>query len=267
MKASLAKFVSIYRAHLQEEFEYRLGTVIWIINGMVFPLFVMVLWVGVAQSVKGFPMTVKQVVTYFLLSLPVGRLTQAWSWEDLEQRIRNGEFSRFLMLPFSYVYWDFAHNCAQKTMRILVIVPVFFLVYLILKDSVDLGLTLSELLFFILAILLGLFLRFSYEIFMGTTTFWLIEATAIGAIFGTLSSLFSGSGAPLAAFPPSIVFIARLLPFRYFLSFPLEVYLGQLNDRELLSGFLLGILWLLFFALLFKPLFKRGVRVYEGVGI
>jgi|GEM_PF-6363176 ABC-2 type transport system permease protein len=260
------KFLAVYKAWWQEELEYRVASFTWIINGLIGTLFIMVLWLATAKSSQGFPMNVPQIVTYFLLSVPVSRLTQVWSWNNMEEKVRSGEFTNFLLKPFSYLTFDLAENFARQSMRLLTLVPIIPVVYLFFRNDVQLTGSFQVWFLFILSIVLGLMVRFWYENVLGITTFWLIDVYGVSGIFGTLSGIFSGSAIPLAVMPPVLLSIAKLLPFRFFTSFPLEVVLGQVRGWDVFYGFLTGILWALVFGLIFKPLFGLGIKKYEAVG-
>lgn len=267
MRKGLKKFVVIYKAWWQEELEYRLASFTWIINGLVGTFFIMVLWLVTAKSSSGFPMTTSQIITYFILSVPVSRLTQVWSWDSMEKKVRDGEFTNFLLKPFSYLAFDLAENFARQSMRLLTLIPVILLVYLFIRGDLQLPNSLPIWFFFFGSIILGLTVRFWYENVLGITTFWLINVYGISGLFGALSGLFSGSTIPLAVLPPSLLSLAKILPFRFFTSFPLEIMLGQVNGWNLFYGFVTGIAWILIFRLIFKPFFRLGVKKYEAVGV
>ncbi len=261
------KFLAVYKAWWQEELEYRVASFTWIINGLIGTLFIMVLWLVTAKNSQGFPMTASQIVTYFLLSVPVSRLTQVWSWDNMEEKVRSGEFTNFLLKPFSYLTFDLAENFARQSMRLITLVPVVPVVYLFFKSDVQLTSSLYIWLLFMLSIVLGLVMRFWYENVLGITTFWLIDVYGISGLFGALSGLFSGSTIPLAVLPPQLLSIAKILPFRFFTSFPLEVMLGQVKGWDILVGFATGIIWIIILSLIFKPFFNRGIKKYEAVGV
>lgn len=256
-----------YKIGLEAELEYRVGSLLWIINQWVGVLFIMFLWFFVAKSTRDFPMTPTQIVTYFLLSVPVSRLTQSWSWENLEEAIRTGDFTRTLLWPCPFWKSQLGANLAGQTVRLLTLLPVLIIVYVWLHDEIQLSLDWFRFVYFLLAIAFGLILRFTYENFMGITTFWLLDVHGFAAVVGYLTSLLTGSLIPLTVMPPALASAAKLLPFRFFVSFPLEIILGQVNAPQIWAGFATGFFWLSLLIFLFRPFFRRGVRVYEAVGI
>jgi len=72
--------------------------------------------------------------------------------------------------------------------------------------------------------------------------------------------------APVALLPDALQVMAKLLPYRYMISFPVEVITGQLDGAELLTGFALQIGWLVVALAIYRFLWRRGVRRYTAIG-
>lgn len=267
MKKLVGKFWARYKVGLQSEFEYRWGSLIWILNQWVGVIFIMFLWYFAAKNASGFPMSPSQVITYFILSVPISRLTQTWLWENMGNDIRSGGFTKFLLRPQPYLFNELAENFSRQTIRLLTLTPVLLLVWFYLRGEFRLGLSLGSAGLFLLALVLGFALRFFYEGFMGISTFWLLDVHGFAAIVNHLTDLFTGSLIPLSIMPSFLAGVAKLLPFRFFVSFPLEIVLGQIKGGQIFEGFLVGLAWIIFFGMLYKPFMRRGIKKYEAVGI
>ena len=75
-----------------------------------------------------------------------------------------------------------------------------------------------------------------------------------------------GQVAPVALLPGAIKAVAVVLPFRYTLGFPIEVFIGSLGSAELALGFALQAGWLVFGLVLMRVLWRSGVKQYQAVG-
>jgi ABC-2 type transport system permease protein len=75
-----------------------------------------------------------------------------------------------------------------------------------------------------------------------------------------------GMLAPLDVFPPTVAAIARYLPFRYMLSFPVEMLLGKASLSDVLIGFGIIVFWVIAFAALARFLWQRGLRQFGAFG-
>jgi ABC-2 type transport system permease protein len=59
--------------------------------------------------------------------------------------------------------------------------------------------------------------------------------------------------------------VATLLPFRWMISFPLELLLGSLTTQEMLIGFAAQAAWIAIGLVLLRLVWRAGVRVYSAV--
>jgi len=56
------------------------------------------------------------------------------------------------------------------------------------------------------------------------------------------------------------------LPFKYLAYFPAAVFLGKIRGTEMYIGLAVEIAWVLFFIVLARVLWYRGVKRYSGFG-
>ena len=71
---------------------------------------------------------------------------------------------------------------------------------------------------------------------------------------------------PIDLFPAAVTNALRFLPFRYVLSFPVELTLGRLSLADIGFGLPMQYAWVLFFFLLYRLLWSRGLKSYSAVG-
>jgi ABC-2 type transport system permease protein len=100
----------------------------------------------------------------------------------------------------------------------------------------------------------------------GMIGFWSTQANNLYSLWFGAGQFLSGWIAPLALFPPGIRMFATWLPFRSTLGFPVEVLLGRTSGPALALGFLVSAGWILFFWIIYRVLWKYGLRRYESVG-
>jgi ABC-2 type transport system permease protein len=60
--------------------------------------------------------------------------------------------------------------------------------------------------------------------------------------------------------------VATVLPFRWLVSFPVELMLGRVSPSEALAGLGLQLFWSMAIFALFSRLWKEGVKRYSAVG-
>lgn len=103
------------------------------------------------------------------------------------------------------------------------------------------------------------------DVAVGSLAFW-FEDTAGVDRFRTLGTrVLSGAVLPLALFPAPLQGFLDVQPFRFLVSFPIEVLL--LDDRSnLVRGFALQVGWVAAVGCSTVALWRRGLRSYQGAG-
>jgi ABC-2 type transport system permease protein len=66
--------------------------------------------------------------------------------------------------------------------------------------------------------------------------------------------------------PPVLARVLSFTPFPYQLYFPVSVYLGQVKGAALVQGLLIQAGWVLFFYVLARVVWSRGIRKYSAAG-
>ena len=85
-------------------------------------------------------------------------------------------------------------------------------------------------------------------------------------MLGLVRGFLAGRLVPLALFPPALGPLLEAQPFRYTLSFPLEVVTGALDGPALLRGFGWQVAWLVLLIVAYRLVWRRGLRLYGSVG-
>jgi ABC-2 type transport system permease protein len=82
-----------------------------------------------------------------------------------------------------------------------------------------------------------------------------------------VTNLLGGGLLPLAFFPDKARAVLEWLPFSRLVSFPVRCLLGQIGMQEWLLGMALTAAWAAAFGALAAWVWRRGIRIYSGVGI
>jgi ABC-2 type transport system permease protein len=101
---------------------------------------------------------------------------------------------------------------------------------------------------------------------IGTLALYFESAASIFEAWLGVSAVLSGYLVPLDLFPQAVQRIALLLPFRFLLSFPVELMLGKQTPQHALA--LLGAQWLYVAAALLATnlVWRAGLRRYSAYG-
>lgn len=224
----------------------------------------LVVWSTVSKG-GNLPLTSSELITYFLTSILVIRLTQSWSLESMGRRIKSGVFSQYLLRPSPYFLNDLANNLSTKIFRILTLSPFLIFFLIIFKSQLEINLLKENLFLFLLASILGFLINYFFQNAIALLAFWTTEINGIVRMFEIVQGFFSGSFIPIILMPDLLRKIMIFLPFRFFVSFPIEVFLKSFQ-ADVVGGFLISIFWLFFWFGIWRFLFLKGIEKYSAVG-
>jgi ABC-2 type transport system permease protein len=205
-----------------------------------------------------------EFVAYYLILIVVNQLTYAqtnWTVGDL---IRYGQLTPLLLRPLSPLFNTLAGEAAGKVVYMVFVVPVTLVLAVLLRPV--LYVSPREVLAFVPALALAWALRFFWGYWLASLAFWATRADALLRLQDALVFLLGGQVAPTSLLPRGLQQAAVWLPFRYMVGFPVEVLAGDLSGAELVAGFACQVGWLAAALVLYRLVWRQGVRHYTAVG-
>jgi len=261
LRAGLALLKSAWIIWLQQRSFFFLLAFGW----MIPPLMSLFIWYTAASGSRIGGITQGQFVAYYLLFILVNQLTYAQTNWIVGDAIRDGgSLNVQLLRPISPLVSTVATEIAGKAVYMLFVVPVAILLALFLHP--EFHFTLGNGLLFLLSFLFAWLLRFFWGYWLALLAFWATRANALLALQETLIFLLAGQVASIALLPEKIQIVAKILPFRYMVSFPVEILTNQLTSSEILNGLLYQLVWLGVALCLFVLLWRKGLMHYTAVG-
>ena len=245
--------------------QYRLGAVTWVINAAIVPTLTMAIWLVIGGG-QQLALSQSQIVAYFFLTIVVDRITGSWSMYRIGRQIRDGTFSNTLLKPFSYLIDILSHTLSLKFIRLTTLVPIIAIVIIVFGQWIGLKFTFNSGLLFALAAILGFLIRFCWASLLGLATFWLEEFHSVDELDGLIGQVLSGGLIPLALAPHFLGQLITYSPYRYFISFPIELALGRISGFKIAEGFILAGLYLSFLIVLNRIVYLKGLKKYGAYG-
>jgi ABC-2 type transport system permease protein len=246
--------------------QYRAANLIWLIGAILEPVIYLVVWDTVAQvqggAVGGY--TSSDFAAYFLALMIVDRLTFTWIMWEYEFFIREGTLARRLMRPIHPFWVDVADNLAYKAFIMVVLIPTVVVLMIFFRPTFQT--TWVDLLALVPALVLAFVLRFCLEWALAMSAFWTTRINAINQVYFVVFLFFSGRLAPLELLPGFAQTLANLLPFRWMLSFPLELLLGRLTAQEIAAGYAMQLGWTAVVVAAMLLAWRVSVRQFSAVG-
>ncbi len=238
---------------------YRLGGLAWVINGSIGSLLMMYIWTIVTPDTG-------LVVTYYLGIILLGRVTGSWSFGQISESIKDGSISQNLVKPFHYVYHqEFSHDIGAKVNRLVSMIPYIIVLGILFNNYLHLP-SLDKVFIAIPAMFMGYIINFLLGSSLGLLTVWTGDADGIGRTYDVINGLAAGYVIPYFFLPLTIRNIFTILPFRYVVSFPVEIMLNNLSSSQLMSGYLILSFWTIASIVLFRWLDAKSARSFSAHG-
>lgn len=258
---------AIFKAHLNIILTYRGMMIIHAIRIILLPMVLASAWLSIEKTASN-PYSDGDYLLYYLLVPVILNLTDSRIVFKFPMAVRDGTLNRELLKPFPPLLGYALESIANNLIQLLYLVPFTFLAVYLLFDRLSLSqINPGLLLAFGAAILLGGVIRMLLSGCVSLLGFWIEDVTTLNLIInGGVWALLGGMIVPVATFPDKIRHIAELLPYRYMLSFPIEIFSGKLAVSEVLQGFLVLALWICVFALIMHGIWNRGLKTYSAYG-
>jgi ABC-2 type transport system permease protein len=259
----LRLYPQLLRTGFAEAVAYRAEFLIWMFSTNM-PLVMLAIWAAAARSGPVAGYSQQGFAAYYLAALLVRLMTGAWVVWEMTMEIRQGTLALRLLRPIHPLLQWSADNIAAIPMRGVVAIPVIGILLFVARS--ELSHDGFSWLLLCPALLGGWLLYFLVQAIIGTLALRVESAASLFDAWLGFSNILSGYLVPLDLFPDAVRKLALVLPFRFQLSFPVELMLGRWSPGEALQ--LLGAQWayVLFFFLVTRVAWRSGLRHYAAYG-
>lgn len=243
---------------------YRAEFLVWLLSTNM-PLVMLALWSAAAADGPLGRYGQAQLTAYFLVALVVRLLTGAWMIWELNYEIRQGTLAFRLLRPIHPLVAFACENLGAVPLRIVLCLPVVAVLLftpggeLVTRDPLLWAL-------FPLSLVGAWAITFLAMSLVGALIFYVESAASAFEIWMGLFGVFSGYLVPLDLFPPWLGALARWLPFRYMLAFPVEMMTGLLSRERALAELSIQSAFVAALLLLTSLAWRRGLRRFSAVG-
>jgi ABC-2 type transport system permease protein len=273
MSARLKTWWTILRIGLEERMVYRgdfaLGTLMRFLP-LVTQIF---LWYAVFQArgeeegtLAGY--TYEDFVAYYLLTM-VARAFSSMPGlaTGISRTILTGDLKKYLTQPVDMIGFLLLNRIAHKVAYYAVAIGPFALVFFLARGYFEHvpGDAATWLAFFA-SLVMGFLLGYFMECCMGLAGFWFGEIGSLVFVYMLFTFFLSGHMFPLDILPPAWQQFVMATPLMYLAYFPSALFLGKIPPDQLAWQLGLQAFWLLFFILLSRVLFARGLKRYSAYG-
>lgn len=264
----MRKFWAYFKTVLADAFIYRAEGIIWMLNDIGPALIAIIFWLAAFQThdqVAGYNQS--QMVIYYLAAMFFNNLVNLQPQYYLAEEIKDGSYSNYLLKPINLLVYKLASSAAWRVVRSLIFLPILLILIKTFSPDFSAGFSIQQGLILLLSMLLTFWINYLMKMVMALTAVWLIEISWMFFAFDILNGLLSGEIVPLDIMPAGLNAVNNFLPFKYLLYFPVSLFLGKISAPvEVLTGLAIQSAWLIFFAWLYRLMWRKSARVYTAHG-
>lgn len=271
MFSKVKRLAKVYKAALSRQLNqttsFRGSLFIWMFGIIATSYISLSVWLAVLGSREAVgSYTRSNFVQYYLTVSLVTMLTGAWAGHWIAYEIRLGTLDRSLIRPWSYLHFLIVNNIGEKIPKMVILFPMVALLGLAFRDAWQWTMPWWYWPILAWSIVVGAAVALTINICIGLIAFWTAEIEGISTFYLALEGLLSGRLIPLDLLPTWLRQLSLLAPFRYTVSLPVEIVVGTLSQSELVQGLAGQLAWLLVGALLYRVMWRYGIRAYSSAG-
>ena len=250
-----------------QEFMHKEQLLLWILADTVKIVGLCFVWAASAKLTKNIDLG--YVVSYYVLMIVVGKLMQDITPENGVKQILSGKFSNSLLKPISYLTEYLGNNIGSNLFRLIVSIPAFLIGAFIVTKLHLWVVDFNPYLIFLslLAVILGFFINFLLGNIFVLLAFYNKNMEGMRIFYYNITAFLAGEYVPFAVLPLVALFTVQILPFRYTLSFPIEILLGRMTGYDITLGFIIGLIWLVILYILYSIFYSISIKKYAAEGI
>ena len=260
-------FQRLWQVNWAEQWQYRANLIMYLLYWLVSPIIYLAVWTSIANSkgsVSGF--TANDFVTYYMTLLVVDQVTSNIVIHTFAYKVQDGTLSGELIRPIHPMLTNaLVNNIAFKALTIIGFIPIWILLFFLYKPDYS-HLTLTAIFIALPALIMGFLVGFLLSAAITSLAFWTTRVYSIHEFYYAMILLFSGQFVPLPLMPKLVQDVAQFLPFQLLIYFPIQVILGKLSSAQIIQGYVVGTIWLIFAISIFTWIWRNGVKRFSAVG-
>lgn len=268
-KLGLEKYGKAFELGFQTALEYRINFLLSLLSA-AYPIFIQsFLWTAIyGNSAEGvlYGYTYRQIMIYTFLAGLVSRVVRTGFEYDIMQDIKMGKFSTFLVQPIRYFPYRLFSYLGQKLPGMGMILVIMAILLLGLNLWWGFSLEILRIFVFLVTLVIATVLNFVIFYCFSAIAFWIVEIGFLFEGIRIVTILLSGGIFPVEVFGERALRVINLLPFKYTVSYPINVLNGRLTLAEAGSGLLIQGFWILVSLLIARMLWQVGNKRYVAIG-
>ena len=260
----MRKYWFVFSNALQSMNEYRLSLALDILGNLISSLVLYLFWYFLVQSGMNIGNYTATSLGLYFLTVATIAATVGFDSHAVAEEIKDGNITQYLLKPFSYMWLKFSTTFPHGILKLIVGILVLVLLAMF---GFPVNINPILVIFFVFSLFLAMIGNYLIYFTTGLGSFWTVQTFGLSAFVSIASSLVSGRLIPIDLLPSQITMISSWLPFRHFVFFPAQIFLGHLSFSEILAGLSFQAIWIIVLYVLTILVWKAGQKRLEAVGI
>lgn len=262
------RYLRIFSLYFQNVFAHRSRPLVYVFTYVFNSLLFLAFMQGVFHQTKTVgDWTLSSVTSYyFLLIIAAAVLMTHVEVPIFRDDIEKGELAGRLLKPFSYYWQRFNIELPVRIFQGIAGTIIYFILTFVYQTYLPFHLTFITLLLSIVIIVLAYMVCFTFKMILAITALWTTETRGAQELVEILVFLFAGYIVPINLLPGTLEKIANMLPFAYIIYYPIIAIQGKLDINASVTIIMIQLVWLLVLGLLFRFLWKRGLKQFADFG-
>ena len=257
----MKKYWVFFVQNVSEYTTYRLKLFLGLFSNLIIPVTMIWIFSSLPQS-QFAGMTKEEIAKYYVLASFLYAFVGSKVDDFVKTSIQHGDLGRYLIKPVNFWILAFINDFSIRFIRLIVSFPILILFAVLVGVPLNI---LKDLFSLTTVFVLGLSytLSFFMSFCLGLLTFWVEEVWGLQHLKETGVKLLSGLALPYQFFPAVAVSVLQWLPFPY-----LVIWLIRFGfTGNVLFEISIVIFWITGFYLLGLFMWRRGLKIYSGLGL
>lgn len=264
----MKRYVGIAKLVFKSQLAWRFDIFFNMLYTILRLLFAAIVW-GIIfreqEVVAGF--TLQSMLTYYAATSFLSQLESTHgSTDELSGSIRDGSFTKIMVVPVSAEGYYFATSAAAKLFHGAFLLVAAAGATLALRIPFSITGRPAVIISAVLLEIMGLIFSMQLNFFIGILAFKLENTWLLHMIKSNLIAFVTGVIVPLTLLPPAVLAALRPLPFYYTTYMPSMLLIGR-ETEHIRAGFVILSLWIAAFLFINRACYQHLRKKHEGVGI
>ena len=269
--SQIMKYLRLFQLAMHRGAYIRSRSLVWFLMTIFVPGILCMYWiVAIRQNpALGKSLSTTFMVTYYLTVVTMASLIVSHIKDHVaRQDIQQGEFSQYLLRPFSYyvhyiLFEEIPYRVIQGGYGIVVItlIAIFF------PNLIQFSLSPLIILYTVAAMSIGFFICFTLEMILGLLALWFYDLRLFHSAYEVMFILLGGWNMPLFLFPKAIYTAALFTPFPAVIYVPTMLLSGKISTVEAPLWLLYQMVWLVVILIVHAFIWRHGLRKFTAAGI